>query len=178
MCKRPVFSCVYVCTKKLNLKKMIANHISLFSADFIPPLCHIFESSVYFLGRKTRNKILYPMMLLALRSPHLEGPVIFGHLRSSLSLFHPSAAGAPTPFLAQSRRSTDSSCIRSLLWMLETVEHLNLLSWFILLIIFMRSLASLEVRFFGRSSPGLRNSQGRRFAGGLSGGDRAEPPTW
>lgn len=79
---------------------MIANHISLFSADFIPPLCHIFESSVYFLGHKTRNKILYPMMLLALRSLHLEGPVIFGHLRSSLSLFRPSAAGAPTPFLA------------------------------------------------------------------------------
>ena len=93
---------------------MIASHISLFFADFIPPLCHIFESSVYVLGHKTRNKILYPMMLLALRSPHLEGPVIFGHLRSSLSLFRPSAAGAPTPFLAQSRRSTDSSCIGNL----------------------------------------------------------------
>lgn len=115
MYKRPVFSCIYVCPNKLDLKKkIIANHISLFSADFIPPLCHIFESSVYFLGHKTGNKILYPMMLLALRSPHLEGPVIFGHLRSSLSLVHPSAAGAPTPFLAQSRRSTDSSCIRGL----------------------------------------------------------------
>lgn len=92
---------------------MVTNHISLFSADFIPSFCSIFGSSVYFLGHKTRNKILYPMMLLALRSPHLEGTVIFGHLQSFWSLFHPSAAGAPTPFLGLSRRSADSSCIRS-----------------------------------------------------------------
>lgn len=59
---------------------MIRNRLSLFSADFVPSLCSIFASSVYFLGHKTGNKILYPMMLLALRSPHLEGTVIFGHL--------------------------------------------------------------------------------------------------
>lgn len=71
---------------------------------------------MYFLGHKTRNKILYPMMLLALRSPHLEGTVIFGLFQSILLLFHPSGARAPTPFLGQSRRSVDSSCIRSRSW--------------------------------------------------------------
>lgn len=66
---------------KIQLKKnTIANRLSLFPADFVPSLCSIFASSVYFLGHKTKNKILYPMMLLALRSPHLEGTVIFGHL--------------------------------------------------------------------------------------------------
>lgn len=62
------------------LKTMITTCLSLFSTDFVPSLCSVFASSVYFLGHKTKNKILYPMMLLALRSPHLEGTVIFGHL--------------------------------------------------------------------------------------------------
>lgn len=114
-CIKDLCFLVYVCAQRNSIfKKMVTNHISLFSADFIPSFCSIFGSSVYFLGHKTRNKILYPMMLLALRSPHLEGTVIFGHLQSFWSLFHPSAAGAPTPFLGLSRRSADSSCIRSL----------------------------------------------------------------